>query len=102
MACEWPAAPGATEERLHLRSVAERLLEDTEYPPYVDMQSLPVAGLGQFEETETHEMVYPTEILPQNVAPVLVIDLDETVWPHVPHLVEAVSEASGVPVTMEA
>lgn len=101
MAREWPDAPGATQERIHLRSVAEWLLETSEDPPFIDLQSLPVAGLRSFEDPQTHETVYPTEILSESVRPVLVIDLDDTVWPHIPHLVEAVSDASGVRVTME-
>ena len=41
------------------------------------------------------------EILPDHVRPVIIFDLDETVWEHVRHVVTAVSEATGIAVSWD-
>lgn len=91
------------EEGLHLRSIAESILSSGEIiPRFFDPRILQIAGLRVVTpQTDTQEPLTPREILPEEYRPVVIYDLDDSVWPHVVHVVRAVSEASGIPITME-
>lgn len=87
----------------HLRSFAEGVLNSTYVRERVrNPYDMPIAGLRAFaHETIAGQDFTPREILPEAVTPTLIFDLDDTVWRHVPHVVKAVSEATGIHVTME-
>jgi len=91
--------PNLNESQLHKRSVAENLLDNPPHFPAIDPETLPIAGLKSFEHQGN--LIYPQEILPPADQPFIILDLDDTVWPQVKYLIRAISEASGVPVSME-
>lgn len=86
----------------HLRTTAEQILNGCEVLlHYVDPRRRPVAGLRAFVHEDNPSSVSPMEILPDQVRPAIIFDLDDTMWEHVRHVVTAVSEATGIPVTWE-
>ena len=90
-------------QTLHLRTTAEHILTtDQVILRYIDPRSRPIAGLKVIthEGGSTQEYT-PMEILPDQVRPVIIFDLDETVWEHVRHVVTAVSEATGIHVSWD-
>ncbi len=76
------------QDNLHLRPYAESLLERT--TPFIKPEPL---GVRDFEET--------LKPFPDQHQPVVILDLDDTVWPHVKHLVKAISKASNTPISMD-
>lgn len=85
-------------QALHLRTTAEGILNaDHVLLHFVEPSARPIAGLREF----THEVngpcgITPIEILPEELRPTVIFDLDDTVWEHVRHVVTAVSEATGI------
>ena len=75
-------------ENLHLRSTAESLLQNST-PLLIPDLSL------------TAEFTQTLPPFPQDQQPIIILDLDDTVWRHVKHLVKAISEASNVPIDMD-
>lgn len=85
---------------LHLRATTQKILESEGKLSYLDdPPSLPIAGLRTFEHQGL--TITPQEILSSDYRPLLVLDLDESIWPHVEFVIKSVSEASGVPASME-
>jgi len=75
-------------ENLHLRSTAESLLQNS--TPLLTPDLSLIADWAQ---------TLPP--FPQDQQPIIILDLDDTVWPHVKHLVKAISKASNVPIDMD-
>ncbi|MBI5620647.1 hypothetical protein HY949_02640 [Candidatus Gottesmanbacteria bacterium] len=68
----------------------------------VDPWTRPIAGLRLIaHEGESAYAFTPREILSDQVRPIIIFDLDDTVWEHVRHVVTAVSEATGIHVSWE-
>lgn len=88
----------------HLRSTADQILQSNKNRDiYLDPLSLPIAGCRSVSHGSAYPSLdeVPRELLPFSHTPIILIDLDETVWPHAQYLVKAVGEASGKPITME-
>lgn len=65
----------------------------------LDADQLPIAGL---KKLSVNKNVYsPIEIINEKYKPLVVIDLDETIWPHIETFLKAVSLASGVPANID-
>lgn len=92
-----------SDSKLHLRTTAESILNSGAIVPrFYDPYSLPIAGLRVItHETGTQELFTPREVIPEEYRPIVIFDLDDSVWPHVVHVVRAISEASGLPIAME-
>lgn len=91
------------EEGLHLRSVADSILKSGELiSRHFDPRTLPITGLRIVTpQVNTQEPFTPKEVLSEEYRPVIIYDLDDSIWPHVVHVVRAIGEASGLPITME-
>lgn len=90
-------------QALHLRTTAEEILNAGHVLlHFVEPSARPIAGLRTFtHETNGPCGITPIEILPEEFRPTIIFDLDDTVWPHVRHVVTAVSEATRIPVPWE-
>lgn len=88
---------------MHRREEAEAILRSAEVLEWsVDPYNRPIAGLCLVtHEAFSNISFTPTEVLPDAVRLTAILDLDETVWPHIAGIVDAVAEATGVPATME-
>lgn len=75
-------------DNLHLRSTAESLLLSPTplLTPDLALLNNWTQSLSPFEKGQQ---------------PIIILDLDDTVWPHVEHLVKALSEASEIPIDMD-
>ena len=98
------AAKQEAEGNLHLRINAERILQsDDRLDRHLNPRSFPVAGLRSAVLTEhgiTKEVTF-REILNPIFRPVVIIDLDDTVWPHATDLMKAISHVTGIEATDE-
>lgn len=89
-------------EDLHLRVNADRVLVSRDVRPIlITAETLPVAGLRMVESDGNQSYVHgvPQEVLHPKFQPVVIVDLDDTCWPHAIDLVKAISYVSGVPAT---
>jgi hypothetical protein len=87
---------------LFLRENSDRILKSDEVLNRgINPEKLPIAGLRSFtfRENEQYITVYPKEILHEDYRPVIIVDLDETCWPHAVDYLKTISYASGVPAT---
>ena len=75
-------------DNLHLRSTAESLLHRST-PLLTPNPSL----LNNWRRSLSS--------FPEGQQPIIILDLDDTVWPHTKHLVKAISEASEIPIDMD-
>ncbi len=88
---------------MHLRITAEEILNsDQVLSRDIDPWSRPIAGLKLITPEGNHTKSFtPMEILPDAVRPIIIFDLDDTVWEHIRHVVSAVSDATNIPITWE-
>ena len=77
-----------THDSLHLRSVAESLLK----------QPFPLLTPDSTLAETWAKTLTPFS---QDQQPIIILDLDDSLWPHVKHLVKAISSASNTPITMD-
>lgn len=99
-----PERQGYEVDAYHLRSTAVQILQSSKNRDiYLDPLSLPIAGCRSVSCGSAYPSLedVPQEVLPFSHTPIILLDLDETVWPHAPYLVKAVGEASGKPITMD-
>ncbi len=91
-----------SETNHHLRKEAENILHSTErLDRHLDPQLLPIAGPRSAvltEQGETKTVIF-SEVLNPVYRPVVIIDLDNTVWPHTDDLLKAISHVTGVTAT---
>lgn len=87
-----------------LRPQAEAMLESgIKRSIFLDPLSLPIAGLRAIIPDGVYPSLgdVPKEVLPFADTPFVIIDLDDSLWPHAEAFVHAVGEASGKPITMD-
>ncbi|MCX6791422.1 MAG: hypothetical protein NT149_00065 [Candidatus Gottesmanbacteria bacterium] len=91
-----------SQDNLHLRVNADAILASNEVlSRLIDPRSLPIAGLRSavYEAAEKKSEFFPEEILNPEYQPVIIVDLDDTSWPHVHYLLRAVSHVTGIEAT---
>jgi hypothetical protein len=89
---------------LFLREYADRIVNSSEVlDRSINPEDLPIPGLRKFTFRENGQdiTVYPREILHEDYCPVVIVDLDETIWPHAKAYVTTMSFASGVHATTQ-
>jgi len=99
----FPERKEACDNSFLRKDVEERLRPGNQLDRHLDPQLLPIAGLRtaiMTEQGETKKVVF-RELLSPYYRPVVIFDLDDTVWSHAVDLVKAISYASGVEVTEE-
>lgn len=91
------------DDNLHLRKNSDYILQSTtQLPRHLDQQCLPIAGLRSAVLTENGtEKITLREKLNPVFRPVVIIDLDNTVWPHTHDLLRAISHVTGIEATDE-
>jgi len=89
---------------IYRRSDAEKILNSQDVRPFsFDPLSLPIASLRCVSENGNRPMFsdIPREILPEKYRPMVLFDLDDSVWRHVRAVVESVGKATGKPITLD-
>lgn len=89
---------------IYLREYADRIVNSGDVIERgINPENLPISGLRKFIFRENGQdiTVYPKEILHEDYRPVIIVDLDETIWPHAKGYVTTMSFTSGVRATTQ-
>ena len=89
---------------LYLREYADRIVNSNEVIDRgINPEDLKIPGLRKFTFSENGQdiTVYPREILNKDYRPFVIVDLDETIWPHAKGYLTTMSFASGVHATIQ-